>query len=259
MQEIKVETGPSGIAVVTIDRPRNRNAVSLAMWWKLGEVFKALEADPAVRVVIVTGAGGHFSAGADISEFATVRSTEEDGRIYDEASDGAEDALNELAKPTVAAIDGVCVGGGLGLALCCDFRIASAGARFGITAARLGIVYGLPETRKLVNVVGAAAAKRILYLADIFAAEEAMGLGLLQEVTDGPALPAATAFAERMARNAPLSLAGAKQVVGALMTGEADAKAREIEEIVLGALASEDYREGQRAFADKRPPKFAGR
>jgi len=259
MNEIVVEKRAEGIAVVTLNRPRKRNAVSLAMWRQLAETFRSLEAEPAVRAVILTGAGGHFSAGADISEFPAVRSTQEQGRIYDEASDGAENALHGLAKPTIAAIDGVCVGGGLGLALCCDFRIASAEARFGITAARLGIIYGLGETRKLYNIVGAAAAKRILYLAEIFGADEARQLGLLDDVTEGPAFGAAAALAQRLAANAPISLAGAKFVLGALMAGEAQAKAVEIETKVLAALASEDYREGQRAFAEKRPPKFAGR
>lgn len=259
MTEIVVEKEPEGIAAVTINRPEKRNAVSLAMWRELAETFARLEADPTVRVVILTGAGGHFSAGADISEFPAVRSTEADGRIYDEASDGAENALHDMAKPTVAAIDGVCVGGGLGLALCCDFRVASTGARLGITAARLGIIYGLAETRKLYNIVGAAAAKRILYLAEIFGAEEACRLGLLDEVVDGPALEGARGLARRLAANAPISLAGAKFVLGALMAGDAEAKADEIEARVLAALTSEDYLEGQRAFAEKRPPRFAGR
>lgn len=259
MDEVKVDIEPTGIATVTIDRPEKRNAVSLAMWRGLRDSFRELDADPAARAIILTGAGGHFCAGADISEFAAVRSTEEDGRIYDEASDGCEDALNEMTKPTIAAIDGACVGGGLGLALCCDFRFASGEARFGITAARLSIVYGLPETQKLYNVVGAAAAKRILFGGDVFDAEEALRLGLLQEVVDGEALPAARAFAERICGNAPISLAGAKFIVNAIMAGNAQASANKIEAMVLGALASEDYVEGQRAFAEKRLPRFVGR
>lgn len=259
MQEITVDKQASGIAVVTIDRPQKRNAVSFAMWGALAEIFGELAADAGTRVVVLTGAGGHFSAGADISEFATVRNTEEDGRLYDEVSDRAEDTIHDFPKPTIAAIDGVCVGGGLGLALCCDFRIAGAGARFGITAARLGIIYGLPETRKLYGVVGAAAAKRILFGGDIFDAEEAQALGLLQKVVTGEALPAALAFAEGIAANAPISLAGAKRIVNALVAGNADAQAAEFEAIVLAALESEDYREGQSAFAAKRAPEFTGR
>ena len=259
MREIRVEKQASGLAVVTIDRPAKRNAVSLAMWAALGDAFAGLASDPAVGVVILTGAGGHFSAGADISEFETVRDTEAAGRLYDEVSDGAEDAIHGFPKPTIAAIDGVCVGGGLGLAVACDFRFASAGARFGITAARLGIVYGLPETRKLFDLVGAAQTQRILFGGDIFDAAEARSLGLLKEVVDGEALTAARAFAEAIAANAPISLAGAKSIVNALIDGSADARASEFEALVLAALESEDYGEGRRAFAEKRRPDFAGR
>ncbi len=259
MREIIVEKEASGLAQVTIDRPEKRNAVNLVMWAALRDTFGALEADPAVRVVVLTGAGGHFSAGADISEFDTVRATEVAGRHYDEVSDGAEDAIQGFSKPTVAAIDGVCVGGGLGLALCCDIRVASAAARFGITAARLGIVYGLPETRKLFDVAGAAAAKRILLGADIFDAAEARSLGLLKQVVEGEALPAARAFAEGIASNAPISMAGAKTILAALAAGEAEAREAEFEALVLAALDSEDYGEGRRAFAEKRRPTFTGR
>lgn len=259
MREIIVEKQASGLAVVTIDRPEKRNAVSLAMWAALRDAFTGLASDPAVRVVVLTGAGGHFSAGADISEFETVRDTEAAGRHYDEVSDGAEDAIHGFPKPTIAAIDGVCVGGGLGLAVACDFRIASATARFGITAARLGIVYGLPETRKLFDLVGAAQTKRILLGGDIFDAAEAQALGLLGEIVEGEALAAARAFALRIATNAPISLAGAKRIVAALADGSADARMAEFEAMVLAALESEDYGEGRRAFADKRQPDFTGR
>ena len=259
MGEIIAEVGSDAIAVVTLNRPHKRNAVSLAMWRRLTEIFIDLDADTGVRVVILTGAGGHFCAGADISEFADLRSTEADGRVYDEASDGCEDTLTALAKPTIAAIDGVCIGGGLGLAVACDFRLASAGARFGVTAGRLGIVYGLPETQKLVNAVGITAAKRILMRADIFDAGEAQALGLVAEVVAEGALSAARRLATDMAGKAPASLAGAKFIVNAIAEGRADGEATNIEAMVLDALASEDYREGQAAFAEKRAPAFKGR
>ena len=258
MDELEFAREAGGIAVVTIDRPAKRNAVTLAMWRGLAEIARELEADAGVRVVIVTGAGGHFSAGADIAEFATVRDTPERGAVYEEATAAAENSLYGLAKPTIAAVDGVCVGGGLGLAICCDFRVAGPEARFGIPAARLGIVYALGETRRLVDVVGAVGAKRILFSGEIFDRDTAQALGLVDEAADGPALPAARALATAMAANAPLSLAGAKFVVNAITAGRGEAERARIDALCLEAIASEDYGEGRAAFLEKRRPSFTG-
>ena len=258
MDELKLARDGGGIAVVTIDRPAKRNAVTLAMWRRLGEIAGELNADPAVRVVILTGAGGCFSAGADISEFSTLRDTPERGAIYEEATAAAENGLHAIAKPTIAAIDGFCVGGGLGLATCCDFRVAGPDARFGIPAARLGIVYALGETRRLVNVVGAIGAKRILFSGEIFGRDRAEAMGLVDQAADGPALPAARGFAAAMAGNAPLSLSGAKFVVNAIAAGRGEAEEARIDQICLEAIGSADYAEGRAAFTEKRPPRFRG-
>ena len=259
MDELKLTREADGIAIITIDRPEKRNAVTLAMWRRLGEIAEDLSADPEVRVVILTGAGGHFSAGADITEFATVRDTPERGAVYEEATAAAENGLHALPKPTIAAIDGFCVGGGLGLATCCDFRVAGPDAKFGIPAARLGIVYALGETRRLVDVVGPIGAKRILFSGEIFGREWAEAMGLVDEAADGPALPAARAFAAAMAGNAPLSLSGAKFVVNAIAAGRGEAEQARIDEICLEAIGSADYAEGRAAFAEKRTPRFQGR
>ena len=142
MDELSVTTSDDGVATVCINRPSKRNAVSLAMWQELGDTFESLAHDDGARVVILTGAGGHFCAGADISEFSEVRADAASGQHYDEVGDRCSKNLMELPKPTIAAVSGYCVGGGCGLALCCDFRVADGSARFGIPAARLGVMYG---------------------------------------------------------------------------------------------------------------------
>ncbi len=259
MDELSVGIDGDGIAVVTIDRPEKRNAMTLAMWRRMAEISGELDANPEVRVVILTGSGGYFCAGADISEFATVRDTPERGAIYEEATAAAENGLHGISKPTIAAIDGFCVGGGLGLATCCDFRVAGPDARFGIPAARLGIVYALGETSRLIDVVGPIGAKRILFSGEIFGRERAASMGLVDEAADGAALPAARAFAASMAGNAPLSLSGAKFVVNAIAAGRGHAEEARIDELCLAAIGSDDYAEGRAAFTEKRPPRFQGR
>src|SRR5262249_19266873 len=144
-------------------RPAKRNAVSLAMWTELDRLFQDFARRSEVRGVILTGAGGHFSAGADISEFATLRADAGQGEAYERQVDGAAIAIRALPKPRVAAIDGFCVGGGLALAMACDFRVAASGARFAVPAARLGIVYNVIDCRNLADLVGTANAKRILF------------------------------------------------------------------------------------------------
>lgn len=251
------ETG--GIAVVTIDRPAKRNAIDRAGWRAMGDMFEALAADGTVRAVILTGAGGHFCAGADIGEFATARNNAATTAIYEQDVLRAEAALAHLPKPTIAAVSGYAMGGGCGLALCCDFRIADETARFGIPAARLGVVYALEECRALCNAVGLANAKRILFTGEWIDAAEALRIGLVQEVSEHDALRAALAFAQRMVENAPLSIQGAKLALDAVAAGATGAAADAVHALMLRASESADYAEGARAFVAKRKPHFVGR
>jgi len=258
MTAILVERA-QGIATVTIDRPDKRNALTLALWRELTRVFEAFGQEPDVRVVILTGAGGHFCAGSDIAEFAALRRDGAEGAGYAQAVDAAADAIQALAKPTIAAIDGCCIGGGCGLALACDLRWAGSSAGFAITSAKVGLIYGHRETRNLVLAVGAAAAKRILFSGRTLDSRTALSLRLIDERVEGPALPAARAFAADIAENAPLSMAGSKRMIALIAAGADDPAAPPFRAMMAGALDSADYREGRAAFAERRKPVFTGR
>jgi enoyl-CoA hydratase/carnithine racemase len=247
-----------GVATVTLNRPQRRNAVTLAMWNGLGELFGRFATDDGVRAVILTGTGEHFCAGADISEFAAVRNSAESGHAYDHAVDVCSDAILHIAKPTIAAIRGFCIGGGSGLALACDFRFAAPSAIFAITAAKLSIVYGMRETQNLLALVGISNAKKILFSAERFDTDEASRIGFLDRIADDP-VAAAHDFAALLARNAPLSIAGAKTILNGLAQGTGALDFSKAHEVIERAMLSEDYREGQRAFLEKRPPVFTGR
>lgn len=257
--EILLTRDDDGIAVVTLNRPERRNAVNFAQWRKLGDLFAELGADRAVRTVILAGAGGHFCAGADISEFRTVRADAATGAAYDEAVRHGTQSLIDLPKPTIAAISGYCIGGGVALALACDFRVAQGNARFGIPAAKLGIVYSQLECESLIAAVGITAAKRILFGAQQIDAAEAARIGLVDRLAEDDPVAAARDFAKPMAQNAPLSIAGMKTVVNALAAGKAREREAVIAAAIETALNSQDYQEGVRAFAEKRAPRFAGR
>jgi enoyl-CoA hydratase/carnithine racemase len=259
VSDLLVRIGPDSVAVVTLNRPARRNAVSLAMWHDLRRIFCELSEDPDLRLVILTGAGGHFCAGADISEFSAVRGDSAAGRAYEEAVEGCYEALSGLGKPTIAAVSGSCVGGGCALAMACDFRIADDTARFGIPAARLGVIYSVRECRMLLALVGLAAAKRVLFDGEIAGIEEAMRLGLVDGMAGGDVVQAAVDFAGPMRANAPLSIAGAKLILNALARDDVEAKTEAIEALMQRALESEDYKEGARAFMEKRRPTFTGR
>jgi enoyl-CoA hydratase/carnithine racemase len=258
MAPLRVLVDASGIATVTLDRPAKRNAVTLATWREIAQRFRAFADDPAVRVVVLTGAGGHFCAGADISEFDRVRATVEDGVVYEHAVDGCTEAIMALPKPTIAAISGYCVGGGCGLAMACDFRIADRTASFGIPAARLGIVYGPLDCRNLIALVGLARAKEILFSARRFDAIEAHRIGFVDRLADDLAADVAD-FAGALAENAPLSIAGNKLILHSVASGQLEARERDIDAALARALASADYKEAVRAFGEKRRPSFTGR
>jgi len=246
-----------GVATVTIDRPHKRNALTLALWRHLGATVTALGRRADVRVIVITGTGASFCAGADIAEFAEVRSTEQKVIEYEAAFDGCCDAIEAVPKPTIAAINGFCMGGGCNVAMACDFRFAVPGAQFSIPAARLSIVYGTAGTRRLLALVGLSNAKRILYTAERFDAHAALRMGFVDEVGDG--LPALVGKSTAVLRdNAPLSISGAKMILNGLAAGTGALQQHDVEEAVRYAAHSFDYAEGRAAFVEKRRPAFRG-
>jgi enoyl-CoA hydratase/carnithine racemase len=248
-----------GVVTVTLNRPAKRNALSLALWRRLAEIFAGLERQGA-RAAILTGAGSNFCAGADISEFATVRADAAMGEAYEAIADSATRAVRDCPLPTIAAISGYAMGGGCGLALACDFRVGDASTQMGIPAARLGIVYGPLDCSLLLRQVGLASAKRVLYSGRAFGLADCRQMGLVDLVAEqGSALEAARALAADLSGNAPLSIAGAKLVLEALASGTAETRAGEIDAFIARAMDSADYREGAAAFAAKRAPRFVGR
>lgn len=257
-RDIVVTTDPAGVARVVLDRPARRNAVTATMWRELARIFTGLSAADGARVIVLTGTGDHFCAGAEISEFGEARTGVAAARAYERDVDACTAAIASSPKPTIAAIRGYCLGGGCALAMACDFRLADRTARFGIPAARLGLVYGIADTRHLIALVGLANAKRILFTAAQFDAVEAARIGLIDEVADTSLEEATRALAATLAENAPLSIAGAKLILAALANGEVGARRAEIEAAVERSNESRDYREGIQAFLEKRKPRFTG-
>ncbi len=245
------------IATVTINRPDKHNALNLAIWSRIGPTMATLDADPAVKVIVFTGAGGKaFSAGADMSEFAQTYRTIETTRDYSALVRAAQQAVHDAAKPVLAMIDGICVGGGCGLALACDLRFASDTSRFAITPARIGAAYSFGDTKQLVDLVGPARAKDILFSGALIDAGRAERIGLVDHVHAKDALAAQVrAYAERLCGVSQSSIRVAKQMVNAIKAG-ADTETEPLREAFERTFAQADFREGYDAFLNKRKPDF---
>ncbi len=248
---LRLESGGQ-VATLTIDRPEKRNAMSFEMWSAIPPLVAEVAEDEEVRALVIRGTD-HFSAGADISEFATLRADAAGAERYGAAVHAGEQAIHRLGKPTIAAIRGVCVGGGCEIALACDLRVAAPDARFGITPAKLGIVYSFTSTKQLVDAVGPAWAKQILFTADILDAATALRIGLVNELADDP-VRRATELATTIASRARVSVLGAKTIVGRIT--DARHEDDEVRALYTESVQSTDYAEGVAAFLQKRPPRF---
>lgn len=249
------------IGWVIFNNPDRHNATSYEMWQSLPLVLDAFAGDPEVRAIIFRGTGEKaFSAGADISQFKEKRSSAEAVNAYNAAADAAGRALRECAKPTIAMIRGYCIGGGAAVAVGCDIRIAADDARFGVPAAKLGLGYRFDGIKRLASIVGPSFTAEIFFTARQFTAQEALQMGLVNRVVPAAEVERFTLeYAGAMAGNAPLTIAAVKR---SLIELQRDPAARDLElcqRMVDSCFQSEDYKEGQAAFMEKRKPQFQGR
>ena len=248
------------IGWMTFNNPARHNAVSLDMWQAVPNILDEFARDDAIRVVVLAGAGGKaFVSGADISEFGERRASREAVLEYNRIADHAHRAIVECRKPTIAMIQGYCIGGGLAVALCCDLRIASENSRFGVPAAKLGLGYGFPGIKRLADVVGPSFAKEIFFTARQFDTEEAHLMGLVNRVVPDAELEAYVKnYAETIAANAPLTVKAVKYIVGEVLKDESKRNVARCAEMVEQCFTSNDFIEGRRAFMEKRKPAFTG-
>lgn len=245
------------VATVVLNKPQSHNAISIDMYRDLPGIVAELDADPSVKVIVLRGAGQKsFASGADISEFEQERSDATKARNYNKHVTAAEQAIEGLSKPTIAMIHGYCIGGGAGLALSCDIRFADTKAKFAITPAKLGLVYSLESSKRMVDLVGPARAKWVLMGGLQIPAARAYELGLFDEVTEPEELENLTyGFAETVTTRAQFSVRAGKAMVNRVVAGQvADDEATT--DLRNSSFDTEDFTEGVRAFLEKRSPNF---
>jgi enoyl-CoA hydratase/carnithine racemase len=250
-----------GVGIVTFNNPEKRNAMSVEMWAGAGDALIELRDDPAVKVVVLVGAGGKaFVSGADISQFEKNRKNAAESEEYNRRSGAPRTMLASYPKPTIACIQGFCMGGGMALAMAADMRIAGHGSQFSIPAAKLGIAYGYDGLNHLVSLVGPSRARLLMFTGMRIDAEEADKIGLIDKLVPEAELWTTTMdIAKQIAVNAPLAVYAAKLTIGEILKDESKRDMKAIKEIATRCMDSEDFREGRTAFMEKRKPVFKGR
>lgn len=245
------------IGWLTLNRPDKLNALSWAMWDRIRSLLADAAADRAIKVVVLHGGEAKaFAAGADIAEFETAYATPESSAAYAKSIYETGKALGHFPKPTIAMIRGACVGGGCGLAMACDLRFATPSAKFGITPAKLGIAYGLQDTKRLVDAVGPAKAKDILYTGRIMDAQEALAIGLIDRlIAEDDLLEDTIGYVGEITAVSQFSTRATKRVVQMILDG-VDDDTPETQALFVSSFEGEDFKEGTRAFLEKRKPTF---
>lgn len=250
-----------GVGVVTFNNPAKRNAMSLEMWEGFGEALTALRDDEAVRVVVLRGAGGKaFVSGADISQFEKTRHNAAASEDYAKRSAAQRALLADYPKPTIACIEGFCLGGGMQVAMLTDIRLAAHGSQFGIPAAKLGIAYGYDGLKHLVSLVGPSWARLLMYTGMRIDSAEALRIGLVERVFPEDELWGETmTIAQTISENAPLAIKAAKITIAEVLKDESRRDMDAVKAIGTACMDSADFREGRQAFMEKRKPRFQGR
>ena len=251
----------NGVGVVTFNNPEKRNAMSLEMWEGLGQALTELRDDPAVRVVVLAGAGDKaFVSGADISQFEKTRHNAEASAEYSRRSEAQRALLADYPKPTIACIRGFCLGGGMQVAMLTDIRFAAEHSQFAIPAAKLGIAYGYDGLRHLVSLVGPSWARLIMYTGMRIDSTEALRSGLVDRVLpDGELWGATMDVARTISGNAPLAIQAAKITIAQVLKDPDKRDMEAIKTIGNACMDSEDFKEGRTAFMEKRKPRFKGK
>jgi enoyl-CoA hydratase/carnithine racemase len=257
MTEISLRFEPP-FARIILNRPDRRNAISRAMWRALPAIRAAIEAREDMLVTLVEGEGAHFSAGADITELSEVYRDAAATRDYGDAVQDGLKALMDLDRPTIAVIRGVAIGVGLGLALACDLRFCAADAHLAITPARLGLIYGHAETRRLTELIGPSRAKDLLFTARRIETDEALAIGLIDRRVETALLETVLGYARGLADMSQMSIRGCKRAIDAVAAGMSH-ETPAFRALTEAAAFGPDFADGRAAFAEKRTPKFVFR